>query len=77
MVRYIDSRCDSASSPLPGKPVDLLPEAEEVAGFYGALLDTDHAKDLVFNKNFFDDFKKILEKYEPVCTLHSLRHIPF
>ncbi|EJF57661.1 hypothetical protein DICSQDRAFT_68959 [Dichomitus squalens LYAD-421 SS1] len=48
-----------------GQPVDLPPEAEEVAGFYGAMLETEHAKDATFNKNFFDDFLKILKKYPP------------
>lgn len=41
-------------------------ETEEVAGFYAALLETDHAKDKTFNKNFFDDWKKVLKKYPPV-----------
>lgn len=45
-----------------GKPVDLPLEAEEVAGFYGALLETDHAKNPVFQKNFFNDFKQVLEE---------------
>lgn len=49
-----------------GKPVDLPPEAEEVAGFYAALIETDHAQDATFNKNFFEDFTKVLEKYPPV-----------
>ncbi|KAL4251473.1 DNA topoisomerase I [Abortiporus biennis] len=48
-----------------GKPVDLPPESEEVAGFYGAMIETDHAKDKTFNKNFFDDFLKILKQYPP------------
>ena len=55
-----------------GKPLDLPPEAEEVAGFYGAMLETDHANDKVFNKNFFEDFKKILEKPPPVSEPASL-----
>lgn len=62
-----DSLPKSVKMKYNGKPVDLPPEAEEVAGFYGALLDTDHAKDAVFNKNFFDDFKKVLEDHEPRC----------
>ncbi|OCH93765.1 hypothetical protein OBBRIDRAFT_789963 [Obba rivulosa] len=48
-----------------GKPVDLPPESEEVAGFYAALLETDHAKDKTFNKNFFDDWQKVLKKNPP------------
>src|SRR5271163_4563208 len=36
-----------------GKPVDLPPESEEVAGFFAAMLDTDHAKNETFQANFF------------------------
>lgn len=43
-----------------GKPVTLSAEAEEVAGFYAALLALDHAKNPVFNKNFFEDFVKVI-----------------
>ncbi|KAL6453996.1 TOP1 DNA topoisomerase 1 [Candida maltosa Xu316] len=45
-----------------GKPVDLPKEAEEVAGFYGAMLETDHAKNPVFQKNFFNDFLEVLKE---------------
>ena len=31
------------------------------------MLETDHAKDATFNKNFFDDWSKVLKKYPPVC----------
>ncbi|GJE92722.1 DNA topoisomerase 1 [Phanerochaete sordida] len=48
-----------------GKPVDLPPAAEEVAGFYAALLEMDHAKDATFNKNFFEDFLQVLKKNPP------------
>lgn len=48
-----------------GKPVSLLDEAEEVAGFYGALLETPHAEDEVFNKNFFRDWLEVLRRYPP------------
>lgn len=44
------------------KPVELSPEAEEVAGFYAALLETEHAKNPVFRKNFFDDFLQVLKE---------------
>ncbi|KAH9991825.1 hypothetical protein BJV77DRAFT_1006047 [Russula vinacea] len=47
------------------KPIHLPPESEEVAGFYGAMLETDHAKDVTFNKNFFDDWSKVLKKHPP------------
>lgn len=52
-----------------GKSISLPPESEEVAGFYAAMLETDHTKDAVFNKNFFDDWKGVLKKYPPVCSL--------
>ncbi|GMF00019.1 unnamed protein product [Ambrosiozyma monospora] len=45
-----------------GKRVTLPPEAEEVAGFFGAMLETDHAKNPVFQKNFFNDFKQVLKE---------------
>ena len=48
----------------------MPPAAEEVAGFYAALLETDHAKDTVFNKNFFRDFLDTLKKDPPVCLLY-------
>ncbi|EDO17423.1 hypothetical protein Kpol_1037p19 [Vanderwaltozyma polyspora DSM 70294] len=45
-----------------GQAVDLPPTAEEVAGFFAALLHTDHAKNTVFQKNFFTDFKEVLKE---------------
>ena len=48
-----------------GQSVDLPPEAEEVAGFYAALLETDHAQDTKFTNNFFEDWQGILKKYPP------------
>lgn len=42
-----------------GKPLVLTAEAEEVAGFFGALIETDHAANPVFVKNFFEDFQKV------------------
>lgn len=49
-----------------GKPLDLPPDSEEVAGFYGAMLGTEHAENATFRKNFFDDFKLVLKDYPPV-----------
>lgn len=45
-----------------GRAVDLPAKAEEVAGFYAALLGTDHAKNPVFQKNFFNDFLEVLRE---------------
>lgn len=46
--------------------MNLSPASEEVAGFYAALLETEHAQDATFNKNFFDDWKRVLKEYPPV-----------
>ncbi|KAI0482633.1 hypothetical protein GGR56DRAFT_199548 [Xylariaceae sp. FL0804] len=44
-----------------GTPVDLNPEAEEVAGFFGAMLHSTHnVENPTFQKNFFHDFKDVL-----------------
>lgn len=46
-----------------GIPVTLHPEAEEVAGFFGGMLNsTQHVENPVFQKNFFMDFKEVLKK---------------
>lgn len=48
-----------------GVPLTLPPESEEVAGFFGAMIETDHAKDPTFRANFFKDFKAMLNEYPP------------
>ena len=46
-----------------GVPVTLAPEAEEVAGFYGGMLNSTHnVENPTFNKNFFTDFKEVLDE---------------
>lgn len=46
-----------------GVPVTLHPEAEEVAGFFGSMLNSTHnVENPTFQKNFFNDFKEILKK---------------
>lgn len=46
-----------------GKPVDLAPEAEEVACFFGAMLNSTHnVENPTFQKNFFADFHKMLKE---------------
>ncbi|KAE9411449.1 hypothetical protein BT96DRAFT_968891 [Gymnopus androsaceus JB14] len=49
-----------------GKAVTLPLESEEVAGFYAALIESDHAQDATFNKNFFNDWKGVLKKHPPL-----------
>lgn len=46
-----------------GVPVSLHPDAEEVATFYGSMLNSTHnVENETFNKNFFEDFTAILDK---------------
>ncbi|KAI5867053.1 hypothetical protein GGS23DRAFT_603175 [Durotheca rogersii] len=46
-----------------GTPVDLHIEAEEVAGFFGSMLHSTHnVENPTFQKNFFADFKEILDQ---------------
>lgn len=46
-----------------GVPVTLPPETEEIAGFYGAMLNsTVNVGNPTFNKNFFHDFKDALDR---------------
>ncbi|KAJ7496636.1 hypothetical protein FB451DRAFT_1119524 [Mycena latifolia] len=48
-----------------GNELDLPPAAEEVAGLYAALIESHHAEDAIFNKNFFEDWKSVLKKHPP------------
>ncbi|OQE93624.1 hypothetical protein PENNAL_c0005G02774 [Penicillium nalgiovense] len=46
-----------------GVPVTLAPEAEEVASFFGTMLNSTHnVENPVFQKNFFSDFKDVIKK---------------
>lgn len=46
-----------------GVPVTLQKDAEEVATFYGSMLNSTHnVENPTFNKNFFEDFTAILDK---------------
>lgn len=49
--------------------MDLPPGSEEVAGFYAAMLETEHAQDVTFNKNFFEDWLKVLQEHPPVSQI--------
>ncbi|KAJ7742604.1 hypothetical protein B0H16DRAFT_1728139 [Mycena metata] len=48
-----------------GKELDLPPAAEEVAGFYAALIESDYTQDAGFNENFFRDWQTVLQKHPP------------
>ncbi|KAL9102606.1 MAG: hypothetical protein Q9163_002250 [Psora crenata] len=46
-----------------GMPVSMAPEAEEVAGFFGSMLNSTHnVENPTFQKNFFNDFQETLKK---------------
>jgi DNA topoisomerase-1 len=49
-----------------GREVSLPPEAEEVAGFFAALIESDHGKNPTFQENFFHDWLKILKEHKVV-----------
>jgi DNA topoisomerase I len=49
-----------------GKEVKLPPEAEEVAGFFAALIESDHGNNPVFQENFFNDWLAILKEHNIV-----------
>ena len=47
-----------------GVPITLHPDAEEVAGFFGGMLNSTHnVENPTFQKNFFGDFKDIIKKF--------------
>lgn len=45
-----------------GKPVKLTPDQEEVATMYASMLETNYAKEEVFNKNFMESWRPLLKK---------------
>ena len=46
-----------------GTPVSMAPEAEEIAGFFGSMLNSTHnVENPTFQKNFFHDFQDMLKK---------------
>lgn len=42
-----------------GKEMKLSTDAEEVATFYGRMLDHEYTDKETFNKNFFKDWRKV------------------
>jgi DNA topoisomerase I len=54
-----------------GKEVSLPPEAEEVAGFFAALIESDHGKNTVFQQNFFNDWLAVLKEHNAVRVPES------
>ncbi|XBW34727.1 hypothetical protein QEN19_000294 [Hanseniaspora menglaensis] len=60
-----------------GKPIKLPIQAEEVAGFFGAMINTDHAKNPVFQANFFRDFQLVLKESGGVLEPSGLKITDF
>jgi len=60
-----------------GKPIDLVPECEEVANFYAQVIGTDWGENPTFRKNFFKDFQKLLKKKMPDCPIKKFEDCDF
>ncbi|KAG0374008.1 DNA topoisomerase 1 [Mortierella sp. AD032] len=60
-----------------GKPITLDPAVEEVAGFFGALLFTEHAENPTFQENFFRDFQKLAKKHKTSPEITSFKKCDF
>ncbi|KAI1082969.1 hypothetical protein F5B20DRAFT_531072 [Whalleya microplaca] len=55
-----------------GTPVNLALEAEEVAGFFGSMLNSTHnVENPIFQKNFFSDFKEVLGRTGGATDRHG------
>merc|ERR1712235_209702 len=63
-----------------GKKMVLEPEAEEVMTFYASMINTDYVtepkKSVLFNKNFFKDWRQTMTKEEQ-DTITKLEHCDF
>ncbi|XP_073536177.1 DNA topoisomerase I, mitochondrial isoform X2 [Phyllobates terribilis] len=53
-----------------GEPMKLSPAAEEVATFYGKMLDHEYTTKEIFQKNFFTDWKTQMSKEEKKTIKH-------
>ncbi|KAG0059711.1 DNA topoisomerase 1 [Linnemannia elongata] len=60
-----------------GKPITLAPAVEEIAGFFGALLFTEHAENPTFQENFFKDFSKIAKAHKTSPEITSFKKCDF
>ncbi|GIY67304.1 DNA topoisomerase 1 [Caerostris extrusa] len=47
-----------------GKPMRLSDEAEEMAGFYGGMLDNENTSKDLFQRNFFKDWRAVMTDKE-------------
>ncbi|KNC98988.1 DNA topoisomerase 1 [Spizellomyces punctatus DAOM BR117] len=60
-----------------GKPIDLEPEAEEVATFFAGVLGTDWGDNPIFQKNFFADFLTILKRQKKASPIKEFSECDF
>ncbi|PIA16948.1 DNA topoisomerase I [Coemansia reversa NRRL 1564] len=60
-----------------GAEIIMPPEVEEVATFFAALVGTDHGVNPVFQSNFFNDFKDLLNLHMPKCPIKEFKHCDF
>ncbi|KAI9334492.1 hypothetical protein DFJ73DRAFT_36747 [Zopfochytrium polystomum] len=60
-----------------GKEVSLEPDAEEVATFFAAILETDYASNQTFINNFFRDFLGVLKKQKKPCPIKEFSKCDF
>lgn len=57
-----------------GIPVSMEPEAEEIAGFFGTMLNsTQNVQNPTFQKNFFKDFQKMLDETGGAIDKHGAK----
>src|SRR3989304_6997995 len=59
-----------------GENIYLEPAAEEAATFYAKYLETEYVKNRIFNKNFFNDWKKMLGKDTKIKYLDNVDFKP-
>jgi len=59
-----------------GKEIQLNDEAEEAATFYAKFLDTEYLNDPKFNKNFWKDFKTIIDKNLNIIDFDKIDFTP-
>ncbi|KAL5034755.1 DNA topoisomerase 1 [Batrachochytrium dendrobatidis] len=58
-------------------PISLSPASEEVASFFAALIGTDWASNITFQKNFFRDFLGVLKETDPSCPVKTFEKCDF
>ena len=57
-----------------GTPISMAPEAEEIAGFFGSMLNSEHnVGNPTFQKNFFNDFQSMLGKTGGARDKHGVK----